>query len=251
MQELRARCAWLDPPCSFLLEDNSSAGAAKCLNWLQWRSPRRHARGSLCRCALDKRDEIVLANALQDEKHCRRFPGVGNEMSAFRLHGIRLAGPQKHLFLVLLQKDTDRSCQDIECVANVAVVVPGHFLRGTDLQFGYAKAWTRGVIGAPLHFVQPARIFYRLRHCFIRSRGSAWKDSMTRPRPAKPASLCRSNTSSFGSGIGACWHAPVNVRRVTLDCHQFGNARGAVRAGRSDWWRPRRRRARRPGSGNH
>src|SRR5262249_10833140 len=126
------------------------------------RSPRQRARRSLCRSALGNGDKIVLANPLQDEKRCRNFASVGNEMSAFRPHCIHLARQQNHFLLGVLQENTNCSFQDIECVSDVAVAVPRHFLRGTDLYLSYSKSWACGVIGEPLNLVQPARILYRL-----------------------------------------------------------------------------------------
>src|SRR5262245_41811095 len=80
-----------------------------------------------------ERNKIVLADALQDEKYRRSFSGVGDEMRAFRWDGIRLTGRQPHLLLGVLKENTDRSYQDVECVLDIVVVVPRHFLLWADL----------------------------------------------------------------------------------------------------------------------
>src|SRR5262245_33015466 len=98
-------------------------------------------------------DKIVVADALQDQKHRGRIAGVGDEVRALRRNGISLSRRQSHLFLRTLKKDSNGPRHDIERVVDVGVIVPGHLLRRADLQFGDAKPWTRRVIGSPLRLV--------------------------------------------------------------------------------------------------
>src|SRR5262245_25034755 len=99
--------------------------------------------------ASSERHEIVLADSLKHEKYRGRFARVG----AFRRDEKSLAPRQTHLFLRLLEKDSDYSLQDVERVVDIVVKVPRHRLRRAYLEFSDAKARTRGVIGSTLDLV--------------------------------------------------------------------------------------------------
>src|SRR5262249_60680684 len=58
--------------------------------------------------------KIVVADALQDQKHRGRIAGIGDEVRALRRDGISLPGRQSHLFLRTLKKDANGSGHDIE-----------------------------------------------------------------------------------------------------------------------------------------
>src|SRR5215469_14275592 len=105
-----------------------------------------------------KGNEIVFADALQNEKHSGGVTRIGNKVRPRGRDRKGLAWRQSHVFLGVLQKDADRSNQHIECVMDVGVIVPRHLLGGTDLQLGYAKARARGVNSTALDFVEGARI---------------------------------------------------------------------------------------------
>src|SRR5712691_8215624 len=111
---------------------------------------------------LRERDEIVFADALQDQKYRGRVARVGDEVRSPRRNGIGLPRRQPHVLLRLLKKDSDRARYDIKRVVDVAVVMPRHFLRRADLQLGNAKARTRGVNGPALDLIEPTRILYAL-----------------------------------------------------------------------------------------
>jgi hypothetical protein len=103
--------------------------------------------------ASSERYEIVLADSLQHEKYRGRFACIGDEVGALRGDGKSLAPRQTHLFLRLLEKDSDYSLQDVERVVDIVVIMPGHLLRRAYLELGDAKARTRGVIGSTLDLV--------------------------------------------------------------------------------------------------
>src|SRR5262244_2436645 len=105
-------------------------------------------------------NEIIFADALQDEKDRRGIPCIGDEVRPLGWDRKGLARRQSHLFFGVLEKDTDRSGHHIKSVVDVVVIVPRYFLRGSDLQLGDAKARAGGEIGAVLHLVQLARIFH-------------------------------------------------------------------------------------------
>ena len=54
--------------------------------------------------------------------------------------GKGLAPRQTHVFLRLLEKDSDCSLQDIERVVDIVVIMPRHLLRRAYLELGDAKA---------------------------------------------------------------------------------------------------------------
>src|SRR5690242_3626752 len=97
---------------------------------------------------LHQRDVVVLADSLKHKKGCRALAAVGDEMGAARLNGVALAGAQAHLFLRLLQEDAQLALEDVEGVAHVAVVVPGHLLLLRDPELLDAEAGARGVLRA-------------------------------------------------------------------------------------------------------
>src|SRR5882757_911547 len=97
--------------------------------------------------------EIVLADSLQHEKYRGRVACIGDEVRALRGDRKSLTPRQTHLFLRLLEKDSDCSLQDIERVVDIVVIMPRHFLRRAYLELGDAKARTRGVIGSTLDHV--------------------------------------------------------------------------------------------------
>src|SRR6516225_3304872 len=90
-------------------------------------------------------------------------------MRALRRNGISLSGRQSHLFLWLLKKDPDGPRHDVERVVDVVVIVPGHLLCGTDLQFGNAESGPRRVVGPTLYFVEATRILHSLHPDCLRS----------------------------------------------------------------------------------
>src|SRR5437867_2675782 len=81
-------------------------------------------------------DEVVLADALEDEEGHRLPAAVGDEMRAARSRGEGLPGGKAHLLLGLLQEDVQVALQHVERVGDVVVVVPGHLLRRRQLQLG-------------------------------------------------------------------------------------------------------------------
>jgi hypothetical protein len=103
--------------------------------------------------ASSERHEIVLADSLKHEKYRGRFACIGDEVGALRGDGKSLAPRQTHLFLRLLEKDSDYSLQDVERVVDIVVIMPRHLLRRAYLELGDAKARTRGVIGSTLDLV--------------------------------------------------------------------------------------------------
>jgi hypothetical protein len=103
--------------------------------------------------ASSERHEIVLADALKHEKYRGRFACISDEVGALRGDGKGLASRQAHLFLRLLEKDSDYSLQDVERVMDIIVIMPRHLLRRAYLKLGDAKARTRGVIGSTLDLV--------------------------------------------------------------------------------------------------
>jgi hypothetical protein len=103
--------------------------------------------------ASSERHEIVLADSLQHEKYRGRVACIGDEVRALWGDGKSLAPRQTHLFLRLLEKDSDCSLQDIERVVGIVVIMPRHLLRRAYLQLGDAKARPRGVIGSTLDLV--------------------------------------------------------------------------------------------------
>src|SRR5262245_65956014 len=109
-------------------------------------------------------------------------------MRAFRWDRVRLAGRQPHLFLRVLKENADRSYQDVKCVLDIVVVVPRHFLLWADLQLSDPKSRSCGVIGAPLHLVQSARILYRL-HALSSLRGKNRVTAARRDENSSPSSF--------------------------------------------------------------
>ena len=95
-----------------------------------------------------KGNEIVFADALQNEKHSGGVTRIGNKVRPRGRDRKGLAWRQSHVFLGVLQKDADRSGHHIESVVDVVVIVPRHLLRGTDLQLHDAKTRTHGVMSA-------------------------------------------------------------------------------------------------------
>ena len=63
---------------------------------------------------IGQRDEVVLTDTLQDQKHRRRITSVGDEVRALRRDGISLSCRQSHLFLRTLEKDANGPRHDIE-----------------------------------------------------------------------------------------------------------------------------------------
>src|SRR3954467_11363926 len=103
-----------------------------------------------------QRDEVVFADALQHQEGHRGAGAVRHEVRPPRRHAVGLAWREAHFLLRLLQEDAQHALEDVEGVGDVAVRVPGHLLRGGKLQLGDAKAGPRGVLGAPLDFVEVA-----------------------------------------------------------------------------------------------
>src|SRR6516164_5199144 len=132
-------------------------------------------------------NEIVFANTLQDEKGRRRVACIGDEVRAPRRDREGLAWAQSDIFLGLLEINMDHPLEHIERVADIAMRMPGHLLRGTDLQLSDAKAGTRSVIGAAFHLVESACILHGLRH------GSFLHDTrwsrIARPRHSRGRSI--------------------------------------------------------------
>ena len=94
-----------------------------------------------------------LADSLQHEKYRGRVARIGDEVRTLWGDGKRLPPRQPHLFLRLLEKDSDCSLQDIERVVGIVVIMPRHLLRRAYLELGDAKARPRGVIGSTLDLV--------------------------------------------------------------------------------------------------
>src|SRR5262245_45057534 len=103
--------------------------------------------------ASSERHEIVLADALQHEKYRRRVTCIGDEVRALRGNGKSLASRQTHLFLRLLEKDSDCSFHDIERIVDIVVIMPRHLLSRAYLELADAKARARSVIGSTLYLV--------------------------------------------------------------------------------------------------
>ena len=57
---------------------------------------------------LGERNEVVFANALEDEKHGGYIARIGDKVRPFRRHCKRLARPQSNIFLGVLEKNADR-----------------------------------------------------------------------------------------------------------------------------------------------
>src|SRR5215831_15215446 len=128
------------------------------------RSSRAFGR-QLRRTTLDERDEIVFADSLEHQEGRRRLSGIGHEVRSSCPHRIRLAWLEAHVLLGILHEKLQLTLDHIERILDVAVRVPRHFLRRTDLQFGDAKSLPRRMVGPALHFVQSACILHcRLSH---------------------------------------------------------------------------------------
>src|SRR5215472_6354186 len=132
-----------------------------------------------------KRNKIVFADALQDQKHGRGVARIGDEVWPPGWHSVGLAWHQSDLFLGVLQKDADRSSQYIERIMDVVVTVPRHLLGGTNLQLGDAKTRARGMNSAALDLVEGTGILHSLH---VRPPCPAWSSPSSSPeRPIIPA----------------------------------------------------------------
>jgi hypothetical protein len=104
-----------------------------------------HARRSVS--TLGEWNEIVLASPLENQKDRRSSPAIDDEVWAFGGDAKRLPTCQPHIFLRLLEKDSNFSFYHIECVADVVVVVPRHLLRGTYVSACLSTGCHRGTRG--------------------------------------------------------------------------------------------------------
>src|SRR5436309_7838729 len=111
------------------------------------------ARGS-------QRDEVVLAEALQDEEGRRAVAAVGHQVRPSRRDGVRLAGSEVHLLLGIAQEQPHPALQDVEGVLGLVVVVPGHPLARRDLEFGDPEARALGMAGPALDLEQLAGVLH-------------------------------------------------------------------------------------------
>src|SRR5438128_5693127 len=118
-------------------------------------------------------DEVVLADALEDEEGHRLPATVGDEMRAARSRGEGLPGGKAHLLLGLLQENAQVALQHVERVGDVVVVVPRHLLRRRELELGDAESRPRRVLGAPLYFVEMARVLDRFHACLLSEEGKS------------------------------------------------------------------------------
>src|SRR5919201_482175 len=108
-----------------------------------------------------KRQEVILADALQHEKGCGRGAAVRDEMRPARRYGVGLARREAHFLLRLAQEYAQRAAQYIKRVGDIVVVVPRHFLRRRELELGDAESGPRGVLGTALDLVERACVLER------------------------------------------------------------------------------------------
>src|SRR5262249_53986590 len=92
------------------------------------------------------------------------------------------------VLLGILHEKLQLTLDHIERVLDVAVRVPRHFLRRTDLQLGNAKSRPRRMVGPAFHFVQSACILHcRLGHVMF----STWTASLHHKSfPLLPSRAC-------------------------------------------------------------
>src|SRR2546427_7272422 len=117
--------------------------------------------------------EIVLADSLQHEKGRRCRAWIGHQMRAPRGRRESLSGRKAHFLLGLLQEDAQLAREHVERIGDVVVVVPGHLLRRRELELGDAESRARGVLGAPLYFVEMACVLDRFHACLLSEEGKS------------------------------------------------------------------------------
>ena len=108
---------------------------------------------------LNKRNVIVLADALKHQKGCRAISAIDDKVRAARWDGIGITGAEPHLLLGFAQEDSELSLDDVERILDIAVVMPGYCLRRRNLEFVDAEAGPFGMAGTALDFVMLAGVF--------------------------------------------------------------------------------------------
>ena len=174
------------------------------------RRPRRQAQ-QIFRGLLRKRDVIVLADALKHEERRRALPTVTNEVRSSRSDRINLAGAEQHFLLGFAQEESDLSYEDVECILDVAVIMPRHLLRRRDLELADAEAGPFGMISASLDFIEMARVFDRFHFSPFWARIRPGPGPSFTPRQPVPAPGLASDTV-------AIIHAGSAQSRPGIDC---------------------------------
>src|ERR1044071_2830787 len=145
---------------------------------------------------------VVFGESRQHQEIDRGIAAVGDEVRAAGLGGERLAGREADLFLRILQEDAQVALQHVEGVADLVVIVPGHFLRGRKLQLLDAEARAFGEPRTVLDFVEVTGVlqcFHGCQACSLRICRS-WKrerksSAVTAPSSAQNMSFCVSQGS--------------------------------------------------------
>ncbi|OAF12411.1 hypothetical protein AYJ54_06170 [Bradyrhizobium centrolobii] len=103
------------------------------------------ARTSECR-PLGKADEVVIAQSLQNEEHRGTISVIRDSVRSAWTYDESLAHAKTHLLVRIARGDADFATDHIKGVLNFVVIMPGHFLRWADLQFGDPETRPRRVI---------------------------------------------------------------------------------------------------------
>jgi hypothetical protein len=98
---------------------------------------------------LQKRNIIVLADALKNEESCRAGPPIADQVWAARSHRIGLTWAEPHLLFGFTQEKADAPIDHVKRVLDITVAVLRHLLGRRDLEFGDTEAGALEMISVP------------------------------------------------------------------------------------------------------
>jgi hypothetical protein len=111
---------------------------------------------------LCQRNVIVLTDTLKyEERRCRTFTVIGNEVRAHWTDSIDIARVEPHLFFWLTQEKPNAPFENVEGILNVRVTMPRYVLCRGDLQFRNPEPRTLYMINAAFDGVEMAGVFNR------------------------------------------------------------------------------------------
>src|ERR1051325_9196734 len=106
------------------------------------------------RCGSGQRDEVVLADPLEDEEDSGSISSIGHEVRPAGRHRVGLGRLQQNVFLRIAQIHVDAALDDVERVLDGVMEMPGYLLRRAELQLLYPEAGSLGMISTPLNFIR-------------------------------------------------------------------------------------------------